>query len=102
MSRPLDHIIDCQSRLIEAMDARDAAALEQAVADLAAALAELDADGAVFDIDLRRIDHAVYQAEAARIRVNILSHWTRQRIDRLAEIRTGSPSGYGNQRNFAG
>jgi hypothetical protein len=65
---------------------------------MAGVLHELAASGAVRGIDEGRLDHALRQAKAARIRVNILSDWTRQRIDQLSEIRSGAPTSYGNKR----
>jgi hypothetical protein len=44
------------------------------------------------------MDRALRKADAARIRVNILSDWTRQRLDRLTELRGGQPASYGKHR----
>ena len=97
MARSLEHVIDCQQRLIEALDARDAAALEDATLELANALGALNANGAVYDVEPTRLGFAMKQAQAARIRVNVLSDWTRQRIDRLAEVRSGPSATYGKK-----
>lgn len=101
MSGYLEHVIACQDRLIGALDARDGPAIEVATVELADALSALDAEGAFYGVETNRIEHAQRQAEAARIRVNMLSDWTRQRIDRLAEIRSGAPPTYSNLGNFA-
>lgn len=100
MARNLEHVIDCQQRLIEALDARDAAALERATVDLSDALSVLKANGAVYDVEPARLGLAMKQAQAARIRVNVLSDWTRQRIDRLAEVRSGPSATYGKKRIY--
>lgn len=94
MSESLEQVIDRQGQLIDALDARDAEAIEAASLELAEALRVLGAEGAVYDVAPQRIDHALRQAQAARIRANILADWTRQRIDRLSEIRSGSAVTY--------
>ena len=100
MAPDLEHVIDCQQRLIAALDARDVAALESATTELSRALVPLQTNGAVYEVMPARLDHAVKQAKAARIRVNVLSDWTRQRIDRLAELRAGPSATYGNKRIY--
>ena len=100
MGQTLEHVIECQQRLIEALDARDAERLETATEELFGAVASLNAAGAVYDIDAPRLDHAIRQAQAARVRVNVLSDWTRQRIDRLAELRSKKLASYGNRRIY--
>ena len=96
----LEHVIECQQRLIAALDARDVTALETATTHLSDALRSLQAAGGVYAVDPGRVDHAMRQAKAARIRVNVLSDWTRQRIDRLAELRAGPSATYGNRRIY--
>lgn len=97
MSASIDHVIACQDRLLGAIDALDAPAIEAATVELAAALGALGSEGAFYGLEPGRLDHAMRQAEAARIRVNVLSDWTRQRIDRLGEIRSGSAITYSNK-----
>lgn len=97
MSLALDRVIACQDEMIEALDRRDAEAIEIATAALAEALRALRGEGAVYAMDEARIDLALRKADAARIRVNILSDWTRQRIDHLSEIRCAPPVSYGKQ-----
>ena len=97
MSGYLEHVIACQGQLIEALDARDAGAIEVATVELADALGALGGEGAFYGVEAGRVDHAMRQAQAARIRLNVLSDWTRQRIDRLAEIRCGSTPTYSNK-----
>jgi hypothetical protein len=88
-SAVLDLVISCQEALLDALDARDVCAIESVSAALAKALAEArNADSWSDSGTLRqKVDHASKQATAARIRVNCLSQWTRQRIDRLNELR---------------
>ena len=101
MSATIEGVIACQSRLLAALDARAVEAIENETAALARLLAALK--GAPSEPS--RIEHARKQTEAARIRVNVLSDWTRQRIDRLAELR-GQPSNkpvgtYAKPRSFS-
>ena len=85
----LQRVIDCQQALLAALDARDAQAIEAASAQLAAAVAA--AKGVAVWRPSResrdQLEHALKQSDAARIRVNILTDWTRQRIERLAQLR---------------
>jgi BioD-like phosphotransacetylase family protein len=92
----LDRVVDSQAALIAALDSRDADAIFEAVDQLEAALAILRGEGVVREQTRDKIEHAVRQTQAARIRTNVLSDWTRQRIDRLAELRgqtAGRPVG---------
>lgn len=100
MAPDLEHVIDCQQKLIAALDARDVEALETATTHLSQALVSLQANGAVYELHPARLDHAMKQAKAARIRVNVLADWTRQRIDRLTELRSGPSATYGNKRIY--
>jgi hypothetical protein len=88
-SAPLDRVISCQDALLSALDARDVGAIESASAALAKALAEARSEDSWRDCGTLRqkVDHASKQATAARIRVNCLSQWTRQKIDRLDKLR---------------
>ncbi|RST31552.1 hypothetical protein HMF7854_12420 [Sphingomonas ginkgonis] len=97
MTFALERVIDCQERLIEALDQRDVSAISIASTDLAGALETLSGSDALDRADEARLDRAVRQAEAARIRVNVLSHWTRQRLERLGEIRGQATLRYGNR-----
>lgn len=82
-------VIDCQADLIDAIDAQDASAIVRASEALAGAVAQLrDADGWPSDpVVAERLRYALRKNQAAAIRINLLAHWTRQRIDRLAELR---------------
>lgn len=85
----LDHLIHCQNRLLSALDARDADAIGNATTALYHAIDGVEAEGAWTEQTTTRaqVDHALKQTEAARIRVNILTDWTRRRIARLSEMR---------------
>lgn len=90
-------VIDCQADLIDAIDAQDAPAIVRASEALAAAVAQLrDADGWPADpLVADRLRDALRKNQAAAIRINLMAHWTRQRIDRLAELRGRSERGNG-------
>jgi hypothetical protein len=94
MSLALDRVIACQDEMIDALDSRDVEAIERASVALAEALHSLSGEGAIRETDKEKVERALLKADASRIRVNILSDWTRQRIDRLSEIRSGSPPSY--------
>jgi hypothetical protein len=88
----VEQLITAQTALIAALDTRDAGAIEtttRALADAAAALRAHDSwrDGATLR---ERLGHALKQTDAARIRINYLSDWTRQRIDSISELRGGA------------
>jgi hypothetical protein len=89
MSVEVETLIACQTALLAALDAGDVAALEEATARVAAAVSAVRAQGG-WGGDAHqkdRIAHALKQAEAARTRVNFLTDRTRQRIERLSEMR---------------
>ncbi len=103
MSSAIDQILAAQASLIVALDSRDAAMIENASAALAIANTALQAMGAVHaQDDLRqKLAKGIMQSDAARTRVNCLSQWTRQRIDRLDALRgTSNPNTYSNIRNI--
>jgi hypothetical protein len=90
----LDTVIDRQAELIAALDGRDAAAIERATSALADAVGALQRRDVWRDEEAisTKIDYGLKQVTAASIRVNALSHWTRQRIDQLADIRGDNTS----------
>lgn len=100
MKQILEEVISCQERLIAALDARDVLALEDATAELETALGSLKASGAVYKAAGARLDFALRQSGAARIRVNVLADWTRQRIDQVTEIRSGEVPTFGTRLAF--
>jgi NADPH:quinone reductase-like Zn-dependent oxidoreductase len=93
----LDALIDCQAKLIAALDAQDADAILSASEGLAAAVATVRTDCG--KVPLEQVTHGLKQAEAASIRVKYLTAWNRQKIDRLAEFRGHATANiYGNMR----
>lgn len=92
MHNSLDALIAGQAALIAALDSNDVSAIEQATKEMAHALEAVR--GAELSLDTRAaddLDYAMKQSHAARIRVNCLSEWTRQKIDRLEQIRGVKP-----------
>ena len=82
---PFQTVLNCQVRLIAALDSRDADAIRSASAELGVAMEELRLDSGTIDHSL--LELGLKQNEAARIRVKYLTAWNRQKIDRLAELR---------------
>ncbi len=91
----LDRVTECQASLIDALDSQDVDAIEKSTGDLAAMLDEISSlrPFPPKTDDNARLDYAIRQSNAASMRVNYLSSWTRQRIDRLAELRGGNLAG---------
>jgi uncharacterized protein YecT (DUF1311 family) len=87
----LDQLISCQDALIAALDARDPGQIEMATADLASAVQMVKAQDVwrSGDTENDQIGHALRQSDAARMRVNYMADWTRQRIDQLDKLRRG-------------
>lgn len=83
-------VLDCQARLIAALDAQDVDVIQSASIELLAAMEELRLHRGSIDRSL--LELGLKQTEAARIRVKYLTAWNRQKIDRLAELR-GQSSG---------
>ncbi|MBK6707434.1 MAG: hypothetical protein IPG54_08070 [Sphingomonadales bacterium] len=85
----IEAVLDCQSDLITAIDASDVDAIVRASEALAAAVTRLrnveswPADA----LAAKRLRSALQQNQAAAIRINLLAHWTRQNIDRVADLR---------------
>ena len=86
----IEAVLDCQTDLIAAIDAQDAGAILRASEALAAAVAQLrNVDSWPSDhLAAERLRGALRQNQAAAIRINLMAHWTRQNIDRLAELRS--------------
>lgn len=98
----MTRLISAQGALIDALDARDAGQIEDATRALEQMLGEMRARDSWQDTRETResVGHALKQTTAARIRVNYLSDWTRQRIDSLSELRGNiPPQTYGNGGN---
>lgn len=89
----LKRLIEAQGALINALDSRDADRIEEATRALDQTLVEMRSrDSWQETADTREsVTHALNQTTAARIRVNYLADWTRQRIDRLSELRGNVP-----------
>lgn len=81
----IETVIDCQQRLIAALDAQDVDAIQSATMQLDAAVQALRTERVEPKAD--NLDYALKQADAARIRVKYLSVWNRQKIDRLQDYR---------------
>lgn len=88
----IEAVLDCQAKLIAAIDRHDAGLIVGACEALAAAVARLG-DAADWPTDgsvAPRIHAALEQNGAALRRLNLFRHWTRQRIDRVNELRSGN------------
>ncbi len=96
----LENVISCQERMIDALDKRDVEALEAVTAELQTAISSLRALGAVHEREGSNLDYALRQSNAARIRVNVLADWTRQRIDQVSDIRSTATLTYGKTKTF--
>lgn len=79
-----DRLIARQTELIAALDAGDPDAILAASAAMADAV-EAVRGGRAPGRD--HLEHGLKLADAARIRVNYLSAWNRQKIDHLAQLR---------------
>lgn len=92
-AQSIEALMQCQTALIAALDAGDVAEIERATQEMGSAVEALRADdGRVGSNSLPSLDHAMRQNQAARIRVNYLSEFNRQKIDRLSEIRGADPA----------
>jgi hypothetical protein len=87
----IEAVLDCQSDLLAAIDRQDADAIVRASEALAAAVSTLgnDTDWPEFGPAANRLRLALEQNTAALQRLNLMRHWTRQRIDRINELRSG-------------
>lgn len=93
MHDSLDALIASQAALIAALDSNDVLAIEQATKELASIIEKVrDAELTPEASSSRDLDYAMKQSHAARIRINCLSEWTRQKIDRLDQIRGLKPA----------
>lgn len=88
----IEAVITAQGALIAALDAADVAAIEAATRDLAALIESVRRSGSIRASNgtKSRVDHALKQGDAARMRVNYLADRTRQRADRLTAHRGGA------------
>ena len=85
----IEAVLDCQTDLITAIDTQDAGAIVRASEALAAAVSKLRyVDHWPADpLAAERLRAVLRQNQAAAIRINLMAHWTRQKIDRLADLR---------------
>lgn len=81
----IEAVIAGQAALIAALDAGDVGAIEAATRDLAAAVDVVRRSGSIRASNgtKSRVDYALKQSDAARMRVNYLSDRARQRAERL-------------------
>jgi hypothetical protein len=87
-AQSIETLIDRQAALIAALDSGDISAIELATQEMASAVEAVRAQDVWHDRSaLDHLNHAMKQTHAARIRVNYLSEWTRQKIDQFAELR---------------
>lgn len=87
-SQAIDMLIERQAALIAALDIGDVSAIELATQEMASAVETVRAQDVWHEHSaLDRVGYAMKQTHAARIRVNYLSGWTRQKIDQLADLR---------------
>ena len=89
MSSPaLEVLIERQAALIAALDKGEVSAIELATQEMGHALQAVSNQNAWnHRSDVEQISYALKQTHAARIRINYLSEWTRQKIDQLADLR---------------
>lgn len=101
MSADLDDLVDGIERLIDALDGRDPEAIELANKGLTLSVNRLRALGGWRDdrAQLAQLDHAIALAEAARVRVNLLSDMTGRKLELLQDTRAETPGSgvYGRQ-----
>jgi hypothetical protein len=96
----IELMIARQDDLVRAMDARDLDGIEKATRALAQCVEQFGSVSGVRDTGHERaqVEHALKQSNALKMRVNTLTGWTRQRIDRLAELRgQPAPNAYENR-----
>lgn len=88
----IEAVIAAQGALIAALDAANVDAIEAATRDLSAVIESVRRSGSIRASGgtKARVDHALKQGDAARMRVNYLADRTRQRADRLTAARGGA------------
>ena len=102
---PIEAIVAIQSDLMEAMDQRDVARIEQATKDLARAIGQVRQRGAmVVGTKLKDdVDYALKQTDALRTRVNFLALRNREQLEKLDQLRgVAAPHVYASRRNTPG
>jgi hypothetical protein len=91
VSQDIGSVVDLQDRLIRALDSRDVFAIEATSQLLSEAVAVLAQGGAIQGSasEINNLNHALKQNEALKSRVNFLADRNRQKIDKLARLRSG-------------
>ena len=98
----VESIIEIQAALMDAIDTRDIARIEQATKELAQAVAHVRQRGAILAGDKLRSDvgYALKQTEALKTRVNYMALRNREKIEKLDQMRGAAvPHVYANRRN---
>ena len=86
----IDEVMARQSALADAISAQDVDRIIRATEMLAASVSELRATASKdFQAEtcIERLQLAISQNRTDAVQLNLLRHWTRQRIDRLGELR---------------
>lgn len=101
MNAELDEMMDGIARLISALDGRDPHAIELANQGLTLSVDRLRALGGWRDTyeELTKLEHALAMAEAARVRVNLLSDMTQRQVEMLIKARENAPESTAYNRN---
>lgn len=91
----IDAVIEAQAKLIVALDGGDIHEIETTTTLLSELLARMRAVSAwrAREDSRERAGFALQQCDAAKRRVNYLSHRNRERIERLARIRQNGEAG---------
>jgi len=101
----IESIIEIQAGLMDAIDARDVARIEQATRDLARAIEQIrHRRGLVAGERLQSdLGYALKQTEALKTRVNFMALRNREKMERLDQMRGAArPHVYQNRRNAWG
>lgn len=96
MLTQMDDVQQKLDHLIGALDGHDAGAIIAATEELATAVILMRGATIANGTEYRAralIDQTIAQLQAAAMRVNILKHWTRQRIDKGHALRGTKPRG---------
>lgn len=101
----VESIIETQAALMNAIDARDVARIEQTTKDLARAIEQVRHRGAIIAGEKLKADlgYALKQTEALRARVNFMALRNREKLEKLEQMRGAAlPHVYANRRNAWG
>lgn len=98
----IESIIEIQAGLMDAIDARDVARIEQATRDLTRAIEQVRHRGRMIAGEKLKADlgYALKQTEALKTRVNFMALRNRDKIEKLDQMRgAAAPHVYANRRN---